>query len=81
MFSKDIMKLKNKLDYKGQPTVVVSNYHKLTKSVTGYWKFYQKIHWSTVVCDEAHFFRNAHSERAKYLSTLKRDAALLLTGM
>jgi SNF2 family DNA or RNA helicase len=75
------MNLNKKLDYKFQPRVVVSNYHKLTKTATDYWEVYQQVRWSTIVCDEAHFFRNASSHRAKYLSTLKRDAALLLTGI
>ncbi len=61
LFSKDIMNLNKKLDYKFQPRVVVSNYHKLTKSATDYWEIYQQVRWSTIVCDEAHFFHNANS--------------------
>jgi hypothetical protein len=59
---------------------VIANYHKLTKSTTGYYKMYEEVDWSLVVCDEAHFFRNAKTQTAISTFTLRRQMGLLITG-
>jgi SNF2 family DNA or RNA helicase len=64
-----------------RPMVVITNYHKLMKSITGHYKVYEDVEWSLVVCDEAHFLRNINTQKTGQAFKLQRQAGLLITGM
>ena len=42
---------------------------------------YEEVEWSLVVCDEAHFFRNAKTQTAISTFNLRRQMRLLITGI